>query len=82
MSFPAHLDAAEARTGRTPAELVALAHERGFDRDTEAAPTPAGLKEEFDLRRGHGMAVVHVIKNGATISNRTSARTAPTGTSP
>ncbi|MGF1662719.1 MAG: DUF4287 domain-containing protein [Kineosporiaceae bacterium] len=53
MSFQAYLDAAEQRTGRTPAELVALAHERGFDRDTKAAPILAWLKEEFDLGRGH-----------------------------
>jgi hypothetical protein len=70
MSFQAYLDAAEQKTGRTPAELVALAHERGFDRDTPAAPVLAWLKEEFGLGRGHGMALVHVIKNGARISDR------------
>jgi Domain of unknown function (DUF4287) len=70
MSFQAYLDAAEKKTGRTPAELVVLAHERGFDRDIKAAPILAWLKEEFDLGRGHGMALVHVIKNGAGISER------------
>jgi hypothetical protein len=70
MSFQAYLDAAEKKTGRTPAALVALAHERGFDRDTKAGPILAWLTEEFDLGRGHGMALVHVIKNGAEISDR------------
>jgi hypothetical protein len=70
MSFQAYLDAVEKKTGLTPAQLVALAHERGFDASTKAAPVLAWLKEDFDLGRGHGMALVHVIKNGATISDR------------
>lgn len=70
MSFQAYLDNAEAKSGRTPRELIALAHEQGFDADTKAAPILAWLKDDYDLGRGHGMAIVHVIKNGAQISDK------------
>lgn len=69
MSFQAYLDAVQGKTGCTPAELVELAHRRGFDASTKAGPILAWLKEDFDLGRGHGMALVHVIKNGAKISD-------------
>lgn len=68
MSFQAYLDAAETKTGRTPQELVDLAHARGFGVDTKAGEILAWLKDDFDLGRGHGMALVHVIKNGPQIS--------------
>lgn len=69
MSFQAYLDAIEDKTGLVPAELVGLAHERGFDASTKAGPILTWLKEDFDLGRGHGMALVHVIKNGAGIDD-------------
>jgi hypothetical protein len=69
MSFQAYLDAVEKKTGRTPAELVALAHGRGFDASTKAAVVVDWLKEEFALGRGHAMALVHVLKNGDTIGD-------------
>lgn len=70
MSFQAYLDAAEAKTGRTPQELVDLAHAEGFGPDTKAGPILEWLKAEFDLGRGHGMALVHVIKNGPGINDK------------
>lgn len=70
MSFQAYLDAAEAKTGRTPQEIVDLAHAEGFGPDTKAGPILGWLKTEFDLGRGHGMALVHVIKNGPGISHK------------
>lgn len=68
MSFQAYLDTAEKKTGRTPQELLDLAHARGFGADTKSGDILVWLKEEFDLGRGHGMALVHVIKNGPAIS--------------
>jgi hypothetical protein len=71
MSFQAYLDNIEARTGKTPAEFVAMAKANGF-----AAPgTKAGvivdwLKDDFGLGRGHAMALVHVIRNGAQIGGK------------
>lgn len=69
MSFQAYLDAIETKTGRTPRELVTLAEERGLaDPAVKAGEILAWLKADYDLGRGHGMALVHVIKNGPTIS--------------
>ncbi|MFC3688711.1 DUF4287 domain-containing protein [Aquipuribacter hungaricus] len=69
MSFQAYLDAAEKKTGLTPAELVARAHERGFGPGTKAGPILAWLSEEHGLGRGHGMALVHVITKGPGIAD-------------
>lgn len=71
MSFQAYLDTIEDKTGLTPRKLLALAHERELD----IQPIKAGaiidwLKDEYGLGRGHAMAMVHVIKNGPTISEK------------
>jgi hypothetical protein len=69
MSFQAYLDNIEAKTGLTPRQFVALAHERGLDAPgTKAGDILAWLTDDYDLGRGHGMALVHVITKGATIS--------------
>lgn len=69
MSFQAYLDAIEVKTGRTPRELVAVAEQKGFAApDVKAGVILEWLKEDYDLGRGHGMALVHVIKNGPSIS--------------
>ncbi|PWD50206.1 DUF4287 domain-containing protein [Serinibacter arcticus] len=71
MSFQAYLDAVEKKTGLTPRQLVALAAEKGFDAPgTKAGPILAWLKEDYDLGRGHGMAMVHVITKGPQIDSR------------
>lgn len=70
MSFQAYLDAIENRTGKTPNELLELATERGFGATTKAGEVVSWLKDDFDLGRGHAMAFVHVLKNGATISDK------------
>ncbi|MDJ0337007.1 DUF4287 domain-containing protein [Cryobacterium sp. PH31-O1] len=71
MSFQAYLTAIEDKTGLTPRELVALAHERGFDNPATKAPAIVDwLKSDYGLGRGHAMALVYVIKNGSTISEK------------
>lgn len=70
MSFQAYLDNIEAKTGKTPNELIDLAHAKGFDKNTKASEIVNWLKQDFDLGRGHAMALVHVIKNGAIISDK------------
>jgi hypothetical protein len=77
MSFQAYLDGAEKKTGKTPQELVDLAHGRGFDSSTKAGEILSWLADDFGLGRGHGMALVQVIKNGSTISD---AHVGTTGT--
>lgn len=70
MSFQTYLDTIEKKTGLTPRELVDKASERGFGPGTKAGPILAWLKEDFDLGRGHGMALVHVITKGPEISEK------------
>lgn len=70
MSFQAYLDNIEAKTAKTPNELIALAKEKGFNANTKAGEIATWLKEEFGLGHGHAMALVHVIKNGAKIGDK------------
>lgn len=70
MSFQAYLDTIERKTGLTPAELVAQAHERGFGPGTKAGPILEWLADAYGLGRGHGMALVHVVTKGPTISEK------------
>ena len=68
MSFQAYLDNIEEKTGKTPREFIALASEKGFNTtSTKAAVIVDWLKNDFNLGRGHAMALVHVIKNGPQI---------------
>jgi hypothetical protein len=70
VSFQAYLDGLEKKTGRTPRELIGLASSRGYDATTAAGEIVQWLKEDFDVGRGHAMALVHVIKNGPQISDK------------
>ena len=68
MSFQAYLDAIEDKTGLTPRQLVEIAHGKGFGDDSvKAGVILEWLKADYDLGRGHGMALVHVIKKGPKI---------------
>lgn len=69
MSFQADLDNIEDKTGLTPRQFIELAREKGLDApDVKAGTILEWLKKDFDLGRGHGMALVHVIKNGPKIA--------------
>ncbi|MBM6399263.1 DUF4287 domain-containing protein [Phycicoccus sonneratiae] len=70
MSFQAYLDTIEKKTGKIPQELVDEAHARGYGPDTKAGEIVAWLADEYGLGRGHAMALVHVVKNGAGISDK------------
>jgi hypothetical protein len=71
MSFQAYLDTIEKKTGLTPRQLIAQAHERGLDDPSvKAGQIVDWLKQDYDLGRGHAMALVHVIKNGPGISDK------------
>jgi hypothetical protein len=78
MSFQAYLDNIEAKTGKTPNELITLAKERGYDApDTKAGTIVDWLKEDFGIGRGHAMALVHVLKEGPEISGKHVGSTGP-----
>lgn len=69
MSFQAHLDAVETKTGLTPRQLIAIAHEKGLDvPGTKAGAILTWLKDDHGLGRGHAIAMVHVIHEGPQIS--------------
>ena len=71
MSFQAYLDAIEDKTGKTPRQLVDEARERGWSGpQVKAGDVVNWLKEQYGLGRGHAMALVHVVKNGAKISDK------------
>ncbi|MBM9463129.1 DUF4287 domain-containing protein [Aeromicrobium sp. YIM 150415] len=70
MSFQAYLDTIEDKTGLTPRELLDIATSRGYDApDVKAAVILDWLKDDYQLGRGHGMALVHVIKKGPKIDS-------------
>lgn len=63
MSFQAYLDNIKAKTGRTPEDFRALAVEAGvFKKDMKAGELVAWLRKDFDLGRGHSMALWAVFK--------------------
>lgn len=71
MSFQAYLDAIEDKTGLTPRRLLDIAKSRGYDSpDVKAGVILDWLKEDYGLGRGHGMAMVHVIKKGPKIDSK------------
>ena len=71
MSFQAYLDNIETKTGLTPRQFVAIAHDRGLDAPgVKVGEILAWLKDDYDLGRGHGMALVHVIQKGPMISEK------------
>ncbi|KOX17279.1 valyl-tRNA synthetase [Saccharothrix sp. NRRL B-16348] len=70
MSFQAYLDTIERKTGKTPAELLSEAADHGYDATTKAGVVLQWLKDDYDLGRGHGMALYHVLKNGTAISDK------------
>lgn len=71
MSFQAYLDNIEDKTGLTPRQFIALAHDKGLDAaGTKSAAIVEWLAADYGLGRGHAMALVHVIQKGSTISDK------------
>jgi transposase len=68
MTFQAYLDAAKAKTGKTPEELKTAAEQAGvYNPDMTATQLVDWLKTEYGLGQGHSMAVWAVFKeNGWT----------------
>ena len=80
MSFQAYLDTIEDKTGLTPRQLVEQAHAKGFDDPaTKAGVILEWLKDDYGLGRGHGMALVHVIKKGPKIDPKHVGKPGPHG---
>jgi hypothetical protein len=66
MTFQAYLDAVEGKTGLTPRQLIAIAHDKGLDAPgVKAGDILEWLKDDYELGRGHGMSIVHIIREGS-----------------
>lgn len=70
MSFQAYLDNIEDKTGLTPQEFINLALSKGFSKESKANDILKWLNDDYQLGRGHGMAIVYIIKNGSAISDK------------
>jgi len=70
MSYQAYLDAVEAKTGRTPQQLLDEAVSLGFRPNTKATIVVSWLKEEHGVGRGHAMALFGVMENGVTLPEK------------
>lgn len=71
MSFQAYLDTIEEKTGLTPRQILDIANSRGYDApEVKAGVILEWRKADHGLGRGHGMALVHVIKKGPKIESK------------
>lgn len=68
MSFQGYLKTIKQKTGKGPAEFRQLAQDKGFTKYGElvkgitATHIFTWLKADFDLGRGHGMAIYALLK--------------------
>ena len=63
MTYKAYLDNIQAKTGKTPADFKALAAKKGLLKPgVKAGEIVSWLKEDFDLGRGHAMAIVLLLQ--------------------
>jgi len=68
MSFQAYLNTIKSKTGKGPEDFRKMAEEKGFSQggklkpDTKAGEIVNWLKDDFDLRHGHAMAIYALLK--------------------
>ena len=70
MSYQAYLDAIETKPGKTPQQLLDEAASRGYTAQTKSTEVLAWLKDDYDIGRGHAMALYGVLKNGPTVPEK------------
>ncbi len=64
MSYQSYLDNIQAKTGKTPEQLKDTAEKAGvYRRDMKATDLINYLVKEFDLGRGHAMAIWKYFKD-------------------
>jgi hypothetical protein len=63
VTFEAYIDNIQAKTGETPEDFRKLAKKKGLlTPQTKAGEIVAWLNEDFDLGRGHEMAIYALLK--------------------
>jgi hypothetical protein len=76
MTFQAYLDNIKTKTGKSAADFKKLAANKGFTQngklkpDVKAEAIVQWLKDDFDLGRGHAMAIYAVLKGGKPESGK------------
>jgi uncharacterized protein DUF4287/uncharacterized protein DUF5655 len=64
MSFQAYLDTIKEKTGKTPADFLAMAQEKGLVTEgVPAGPIIAWLAKDYGLGRGHAMALAQTFRD-------------------
>jgi len=63
MTFQAYIDNIETKTGKTPADFIKLAGEKGLlEPGVKAMQIVKWLADDYGLGRGHAMAIVLILK--------------------
>jgi hypothetical protein len=63
MTFQAYIDNIKAKTGKTPEDFRAIAEKKGLLKPgVKAGEIVAWLAKDFDLGRGHAMAIYALLK--------------------
>jgi hypothetical protein len=68
INLQAYFDTIKKKTGKTPDDFKKLAEKKGFLSKGKIKPTVKAteifnwLKEDFELGRGHAMAIYHTLK--------------------
>ncbi len=75
MTLKAYYDNIKAKTGKTPEDFKVLAEKKGLLKPgVKAGEIVAWLKEDYELGRGHAMAIVLVLKQVNSPKPTTNAR--------
>lgn len=70
MSFQAYIDNVQAKTGKTPEQLKDAAEKAGvYHTDMKATELIDFLAKEYDLGRGHSMAIWAVFKSNGWVKS-------------
>lgn len=70
MSFDAYIENIQAKTGKTPDEFIKLAEKKGLTKPgVKAGEIVDWLKKDFDLGRGHAMAIFELFKRKGVIES-------------
>jgi hypothetical protein len=74
MTFKAYIDNIQAKTGKSPDDFRRLAERRGyvvggaFQSGVKAGEVVDWLKADFDLGRGHAMAIYMLLKGRKSVA--------------
>jgi hypothetical protein len=64
MTFQAYIDNIQTKTGKLPEDFKRLAQQKGLlDPGVKAGEIVQWLKDDFDLGRGHAMAIYATFKS-------------------